>query len=315
MMAQAQRDPLYRACLAVANQDAPESGDLCIRCHSPSGWLGGRSEPTDGSALNGTDYEGLLCDFCHKMVAPTPVGVNPYPDDPTYTADTYPVDQDYLSGLTDIPPHSGNGMYVVDSGKEKRGPFWDAEARHQMLYSPFHQDANLCGTCHDVSNPAFTRQPDDTYAPNAFGQPAPSQDKYTMFPVERTFSEWLNSDYNSPTGVYAPQFGGNKDYVATCQDCHMPDATGLGCNKKGAPLRDDMPIHDLTGGNTFIPNLIPQIFPGETDEQALWRRHRRSYHQRDRSQAAFGLSGGTAHVAQRRGARREWSGQLRIRGL
>ena len=27
-----------------------------------------------------------------------------------------------------------------------------------MIYSPFHKEAALCGTCHDVSNPAFIRQ-------------------------------------------------------------------------------------------------------------------------------------------------------------
>jgi len=37
MMAQAARDPLFYACLVIANQDAPESGDLCIQCHSPAG--------------------------------------------------------------------------------------------------------------------------------------------------------------------------------------------------------------------------------------------------------------------------------------
>ena len=35
MMAQAARDPLFYACLAVANQDAANAGDTCIRCHSP----------------------------------------------------------------------------------------------------------------------------------------------------------------------------------------------------------------------------------------------------------------------------------------
>jgi hypothetical protein len=90
-----------------------------------------------------------------------------------------------------------------------------------------------------------------------------------MFPIERTYSEWLMSAYNSPTGVYAPQFGGNKEYVSTCQDCHMRDVTGYGCNKKGAPLRNDLPLHDQTGGNTFIPTLIDQVFPGETDPAAL----------------------------------------------
>jgi hypothetical protein len=103
MMAQAARDPFFYACMAIANQDAPESGDLCIRCHSPSGWLEGRSVPTDGSALNNNDREGVQCDFCHKMVAPSLVGENPYPDDPVYTADTYPWDQGYLQTLSNIP--------------------------------------------------------------------------------------------------------------------------------------------------------------------------------------------------------------------
>ncbi|UCD18069.1 MAG: hypothetical protein JSV44_03940, partial [Candidatus Zixiibacteriota bacterium] len=99
MMSQAARDPLFYACLAISNQDAPESGDLCIRCHSPSGWLEGRSIPTDGSALNNNDREGVQCDFCHKLINPTPLGINPYPDDPIYTANTYPSDQSYLATL------------------------------------------------------------------------------------------------------------------------------------------------------------------------------------------------------------------------
>ncbi len=34
----------------------------------------------------------------------------------------------------------------------------------------------------------------------------------------------------------------------------MRDVTGKGCNKNYAPVRDDLPLHDLTGGNTFILN-------------------------------------------------------------
>jgi len=37
MMAHAARDPLFLANRAIANQDAPESGDLCRRCHFPRG--------------------------------------------------------------------------------------------------------------------------------------------------------------------------------------------------------------------------------------------------------------------------------------
>jgi hypothetical protein len=269
MMAQAARDPLFYACLAISNQDAPESGDLCIRCHSPAGWLEGRSTPTDGSALNNNDREGVQCDFCHKLVKPTELGVNPFPDDSFYTADTYPRDQTYLATLDSIPGWSANGMYIADSDNAKRGPFVDAAARHQMYYSPFHPEADLCGTCHDVSNPVYARTPGGNYVPNDFDQPSPDFDPYTMFPIERTFSEWKMSEYNTPEGVYAPQFGGNKDTVYTCQDCHMRDVTGLGCNKQGVPERDDLPLHDMTGGNTFIPNLIDALFPGEPDPAAL----------------------------------------------
>ncbi len=58
MMAQAARDPIYLAALTIANQDVPHAGDFCIRCHAPEGWLGGRSEPADGSALTDADREG-----------------------------------------------------------------------------------------------------------------------------------------------------------------------------------------------------------------------------------------------------------------
>ena len=269
MMAQAARDPLFYACLAIANQDAPESGDLCLRCHTPDGWLGGRSIPTDGSALNSNDREGVQCDFCHKLVKPTPLGVNPHPGDAFYLANTYPQDQAYLGSLAQIPPTSADGMYIADANNAKRGPFTDAAARHQMFYSPFHKEAAICGTCHDVSNPAFSKQVDGSYMPNDFNAPAPDFNPYSLFPIERTFSEWKMSEYNTPLGVHAPQFGGNKQYVSTCQDCHMKDVSGVACNKNGAVLRNDLPLHDMTGGNTFIPGLVKALFPAEVNAAAL----------------------------------------------
>src|SRR4030042_1960532 len=83
MMAQSGRDPLFWASLDVANHDVTDAGDFCIRCHSPVGWLGGRSEPpggsTDGGGLLGildgidADFDGLTCHFCHRyMINPTP---------------------------------------------------------------------------------------------------------------------------------------------------------------------------------------------------------------------------------------------------
>ena len=67
MMANAGRDPIFWATLAIAEQDFDGSGDLCIRCHSTGGWYGGRSTPTDGSGLAASDSDGVDCDTCHKM--------------------------------------------------------------------------------------------------------------------------------------------------------------------------------------------------------------------------------------------------------
>ena len=280
MMAQAQRDPLYLALLTISNQDAPESGDMCIRCHTPKGWLEGRSEPTDGSALIADDRDGVQCHSCHRMIAPTTVGTNPYPFDALYTTppgnkqDAFTIDQAYLSTLPNIPPVSANGMYICDDLDNRRGPYFDPQANHETPYSPFHPDAAFCGSCHDVSNPVFDTVMDGLgniigYTPNDFDTPPTNFSPYAMFPVERTYSEWLVSEYNTPEGVDSSYFGGNKSFVSTCQDCHMRDVTGKGCNKNYAPIRDDLPLHDLTGGNTFIPNLIDSVFPGETDPATL----------------------------------------------
>jgi len=269
MMAQAARDPLYEACLTISNQDVPNAGDLCIRCHSPEGWLGGRSIPTDGSALTNADKEGIHCDFCHRMVKPTSPATNPFPLNQIYTDNTWPSDMSYLESIDSLPPMSGNGMYIVDSDKAKRGPLKYIKTKHDYHYSPFHSESAICGTCHDVSNPVFDRQTDDSYTPNAFGLSAPSYNTYDLFPLERTYSEWLMSEYNTPSGVYAPQFGGNKSHISTCQDCHMKDISGVSASKKEAKYHDDLPHHDMTGGNTFIPGIIAELYPSDVNAVAL----------------------------------------------
>jgi len=65
MMAQSARDFLFWATLVVAAQDSiwaagrPNATDLCLRCHFPEGWLGSRSDPTDGSLMTGSDFDGV----------------------------------------------------------------------------------------------------------------------------------------------------------------------------------------------------------------------------------------------------------------
>jgi len=250
MMAHASIDPLFLAALEIANADAPESGDLCLRCHDNRGWLGGRSTPTDGSQMLPSDKIGVSCDLCHRLV------------DPIYEPGVSPGDDEaILAALAEVPEQPALGQYVIDPHGTRRGPFDDPMAPHSFLYSPFHRESALCGTCHDVSNPVFVRQPDGSYLPNAFDEPAADFHSDYVGPVERTYSEWFYSAFNTPQGVYAPEFGGNRTYVASCQDCHMRAVTGQGCNLPNAPVRDDLPLHDLTGGSTWMPTILPLINP------------------------------------------------------
>ena len=258
MMSNASRDPLMQALMVVANQDAPDSGDLCLRCHFPRGWMQGRSVPTDGSQMLPTDGSGVACDLCHRLV------------DVIYDPQQNPSqDADILANLRFPGSWFGNGMMVLDPTGARRGPFVDATSGHPILVSPFHREAALCGTCHDVSNPAFEKDADGNYLPNEMNAPATDFSAHHIGPVERTYSEWFYSDYNTIEGVYAPQFGGNKDYVSTCQDCHMRDVTGQGCNFTTAPVRTDLPLHDMTGGSTWYPSLLPTLFPGDVDAGAI----------------------------------------------
>jgi len=265
MKANSARDPVFHAALAIANQDASFSGDLCIRCHAPGGWLAGRGVSPGDPPLKADDLDGVTCSFCHRMVDPVfRPGESPSPD------------RDILLALEKaglLPSSPGGGNFVVDPQDTRRGPFDDVPVnRHgvPMYYSPFHTRSDICATCHDVSNPALVRAADGSYRLDQLNTPHPTQDKYDMFPLERTYSEWANSDY-ARIGVDARGvFGGNHPtgIMRTCQDCHMPLESTFGCIIQEDPffIRDNVPAHNFNGGNAWTQDLLsilysPEILP------------------------------------------------------
>src|SRR5262249_49747061 len=112
MRANALRDPVFQAHLNIANQDAAFSLDLCLRCHDPGGGPGGRSIPTEGSAMRNEDFEGVSCHFCHRLVDPVPHPENPPQDDPIRAA---------LAADDLLPDLPGGGSFVVDPNDVRRG--------------------------------------------------------------------------------------------------------------------------------------------------------------------------------------------------
>jgi hypothetical protein len=278
MMANAGRDPIFWATLAIAEQDFDGSGDLCLRCHSTGGWYADRSTPTDGSGLAAGDADGVECDNCHKM--------------------TNPDNSEHLGVMN--PPfiandgagngYYGSGMESLSGGNAKLGPYSDAAAKHQFLQSAFHRDVDFCGSCHDVSNPAVgdlahnngaQSTADPVVANGVPGAPVDGKAAFNNFPyqygiVERTYSEYssgalsktLVSNYASlPSDLKAGAIqaaysaaGGNytdgSPRYFSCQTCHLRAVTGVGANKAGTPTRTDLPLHDMTGGNYWMPDAI-----------------------------------------------------------
>ncbi|MFQ5514709.1 MAG: hypothetical protein ACE5FG_09740 [Myxococcota bacterium] len=262
MMAQAGRDPLMWAALAVANQDVAHVGETCLRCHLPKGWLEGRSAASDGTLMTAADRHGVQCSVCHRLV-------NPFPD-PNGAAE----DAGIRAALAAPVPILGNAMMVVDPLARLRGPFdivadlgSDPHIPDATTFvSEFHESSELCGMCHNLRNPAFTHDPNTgEYVLNALDTPG---EPALGFPEQSTYDEWAASAY-AAGGVAAPRFSAHGGLVSSCQDCHMPHVSG-----RDAELgldRDDIPVHELVGANTFIPAVLPHhpSFGAEVDPEIL----------------------------------------------
>jgi len=271
VMGQSARDPVWHAAVAIANQDAAGSGAFCIRCHAPGAWLGGRGADGTMADFIPEDFDGVNCHFCHRAVNPvlgsdSAIG---YPENADPAPDGVIINALAKQGL--LPIGAGNAQYVVDPRDVRRGPYSDVpENFHgwsewsepvELITSPFHQKSEFCGTCHDVSNPVFVLQPDGTFAVSRMDEPHPTLEPHQMFPEQRTYSEWANSDF-ATTGVVFPdgRFGGaNTGPMQSCQDCHMPDQIGGGCvfyENKPFFTRNDMPQHSMAGANHWIVSAV-----------------------------------------------------------
>ena len=94
-------------------------------------------------------------------------------------------------------------------------------------------------------------------------QETPSAQIYQTPPEQRTYSEWLNSDFANGGVVFEDgRFGGSipDDVpISSCQDCHMPPQVGGACAFWSTPPffeRDDVGAHSFAGGNTWVMNAI-----------------------------------------------------------
>jgi len=134
----------------------------------------------------------------------------------------------------------------------QRGAF----AGHPGHYQALHERAELCSTCHDVTNPLAIR--------NRLGHWVGG------FPIERTYSEWASSRYADRPGnkSFDPR------YKRDCQTCHMQQDFGQpgtaqtlyddgaprpplnGRTANDGPERPVFFSHHFVGGNAFVPRIV-----------------------------------------------------------
>ena len=302
MMAQAWRDPLARAAIAVANHglvsskidysrgvydDGPRgregrtAGDYCIRCHSPIGWLEGNSLPADGSRVQGKQMDGVQCDACHRMVNPL-----------THTAevpDVYRATQNLPDSLLDPSTKEfgvaelHNGNFIVNTTGRKIGPYADPVDLDQHPLDAVESagdpaadpqfvtaaDENL----HFVRNSQFCAVCHNVTNPilNRLledGTPVTVAGRPEKMPVERTYTEWYFSDFGpaakgDPNQPLDPDDSG----AESCQGCHMPELEGYAANPfiTGVTEKGRRPLrqHVFVGGNAWAQDMIPLFFPDQ----------------------------------------------------
>ena len=157
MMANATRDPSFVAALAIANQDAPDVGSYCLRCHSPIGFVRGHTTPSDGTAFDAVDRQGVGCETCHRATQSSPPAGG------------------YL--LSDA-------QLVFTESKAKHGPYASsASPAHMSVEDHGLEDARFCGQCHLVTNPERNLRDGN------------GADTGLAFPLDTTFTEWSQSRY------------------------------------------------------------------------------------------------------------------------
>lgn len=157
MMANAARDPVFLAALTIANQDVPDVGTYCLRCHTPLGFVRNHATPADGSLLDKIDNQGVGCEVCHRATQST--GAN-------------------------APYLLGDAQIVFTADDAKHGPYEGSSSPvHNTVQDTGLSNPRFCGQCHFVTNP-FKRLRDPRGVETA-----------NEFPLDTTFLEWASSAY------------------------------------------------------------------------------------------------------------------------
>lgn len=260
----------YAAVTALQRNTRPgQLGIFCSICHTMGE---SRHTPYRNYSKSGTEYYKAVGTSARSSLLPAgqrdmvsvadatkpnlgyAIGAGAYVMSPhaiSYPERFGPLSYDNYTGTTD--PYVSDVFNITF--KYQQGQF---TSNHSGYYSAKFERAEMCGACHDVTNP-MTLQ-------NTLGKWVGG------FPIERTYTEWLQSRYADRPGntKFDPNF--KRD----CQTCHMQQDFGNAgtaktlyvgttpvapissqvCNVMMAPTRPVYYTHHFVGANTYISNMI-----------------------------------------------------------
>lgn len=236
MMAQATRDPFYRAKVASEIQRNPQYKDIldekCSRCHAPMANVEAR-------------YEGANVElFGDGFLNPK----NPYYDNAMDAVSCTSCHQIDDNGLLGTPAGFSGQFSIVDLGTSAErtgfGQYGNPTVNPMLRTSNFRptyashiSDSSLCASCHNLKTPFVD-------ASGAIVSTTPD----TEFPEQMVYTEWENSLYASGAAA------------RSCQDCHMPETSGVKIANRPRQLssRDNFATHGFAGANTTMLDIMSQ---------------------------------------------------------
>jgi Cytochrome c554 and c-prime len=229
MMANSARDPYWQASLRAEVEAHPELREtieeLCTRCHMPMAHFTASIREAATGVLDG----GFL-DPSNEQHAFAMDGVS--------CAVCHQIREEGL-GL----PESYTGGYSIDSElpdgqrlsfgpysiEENQASIMQAGSGHIPTQGLHITTSEMCATCHTLYTPYV----------DALGQPAGE------FPEQVTYLEWFYSSYRR---------------TDTCQECHMPDASG-GVRVANSSVNPRSPFaqHTFEGANAYMLRVLEQF--------------------------------------------------------
>jgi hypothetical protein len=250
----------------LRNTESGKSAVFCAICHSIAETRDTPYHSLARAATSRADYVPVLGVTARSLLVPDRSDLFRVPDETSPNLG-YAVG----SGSFRLSPHAIGyperlgplaGRKTGDRDRYLEGvfrePVWyDAmdSNKHQGYHNVLLTRAEVCSSCHDVTNPLTIM--------NAQGRWVGG------FPIERTYSEWLNSQYADRPGNRHFQPAFKRD----CQTCHMQQDYGQPGTAQSlydggvprpparAPIADGTPSriyfsHHFVGGNSYIPRAI-----------------------------------------------------------